>query len=140
MSHGVFDLIHPGHIQHFIAAKKEVDVLIVSLTADLFVNKGPGRPIFNEEIRIKTLSALEAVDFITISRDKTAESIIELIQPDVYFKGSDYKSPDGDPTGKIEDEVQSVKKFGGRIVFTNELTSSSSQLINSFFNSQKRKH
>ena len=138
LSHGVFDLIHPGHIQHFIAAKKEVDVLIVSLTADLFVNKGPGRPIFNEEIRIKTLSALEAVNFITISRDKTAESIIELIQPDVYFKGSDYKSPGGDPTGKIENEVQSVKKFGGKIVFTNELTSSSSQLINSFFNSFER--
>ena len=47
LSHGVFDLVHPGHIQHFLAAKKQVDILVVSITADKFVNKGPGRPIFN---------------------------------------------------------------------------------------------
>ncbi|MCX5713062.1 MAG: adenylyltransferase/cytidyltransferase family protein, partial [Candidatus Omnitrophica bacterium] len=45
--HGVFDLIHPGHIRHLAAAKKEGDVLIVTITADGFVRKGPGRPIFN---------------------------------------------------------------------------------------------
>jgi cytidyltransferase-like protein len=81
LSHGVFDLLHPGHIQHFIAAKKEVDFLIVSITSDAFVNKGPGRPIFAENIRISTLSALSAVDYVTISRGKTAEKIIESIRP-----------------------------------------------------------
>ena len=56
--HGVFDLIHPGHIQHFSAAKKLADVLIVSITADEFVNKGPGRPLFDQNIRVATLCAL----------------------------------------------------------------------------------
>ena len=49
--HGVFDLIHPGHIRHLAAAKKEGDVLMVTVTADPFVRKGPGRPIFNENLR-----------------------------------------------------------------------------------------
>ncbi|NDB86889.1 MAG: cytidyltransferase, partial [Alphaproteobacteria bacterium] len=81
LSHGVFDLVHPGHIQHFIAAKKQVDILIVSITADEFVNKGPGRPIFSEDIRLSTLAALEAVDYVTISRQKTAERIISILKP-----------------------------------------------------------
>ena len=134
LSHGVFDLLHPGHIQHFIAAKRDVDILIVSITADKFVNKGPGRPIFNEQIRISTLSALSAVDFVTISRDKTAEKLIEILTPDIYFKGSDYANDSDDPTGKIKDEKHIVEKFGGKIHFTNEMTSSSSKLINSFLN------
>jgi rfaE bifunctional protein nucleotidyltransferase chain/domain len=135
LSHGVFDLLHPGHIQHFIAAKKEVDFLIVSITSDAFVNKGPGRPIFAENIRISTLSALSAVDYVTISRGKTAEKIIESIRPNIYFKGSDYANASDDPTGKISDEKQIVEKFGGKLHFTDEITSSSSKLINSFLNS-----
>lgn len=135
LSHGVFDLLHPGHIQHFIAAKREVDYLIVSITSDAFVNKGPGRPVFTEDIRISTLSALSAVDYVTISRDKTAEKIIEIVKPDIYFKGSDYANSADDPTGKISDEKKMVERFGGQILFTNEITSSSSKLINNYFNS-----
>ena len=44
--HGVFDLLHPGHIRHFQAARKEGDVLVVTLTKDMYVGKGPGRPVF----------------------------------------------------------------------------------------------
>jgi rfaE bifunctional protein nucleotidyltransferase chain/domain len=134
LSHGVFDLVHPGHIQHFIAAKKEVDYLIVSITADSFVNKGPGRPIFEELIRISTLSALSVVDFVTISREKTAEKIISYLKPDLYFKGSDYVNQANDPTGKIEDERLVVELNGGRVFFTDEMTSSSSKLINAYLN------
>lgn len=134
LSHGVFDLVHPGHIQHFIAAKKEVDYLIVSITADSFVNKGPGRPIFEELIRISTLSALSVVDFVTISREKTAEKIISYLKPDLYFKGSDYVNQADDPTGKIEDERLVVEQNGGRVFFTDEMTSSSSKLINTYLN------
>ena len=49
--HGVFDLLHPGHIRHFEAAKQEGDVLIVTVTQDKYVTKGPGRPVFNEHLR-----------------------------------------------------------------------------------------
>jgi rfaE bifunctional protein nucleotidyltransferase chain/domain len=132
LSHGVFDLLHPGHIQHFLAAKKQVDVLFVSITEDQFVNKGPGRPIFDSSTRISTLGALEAVDFVTVSKAKTAESILEKIRPDLYFKGSDYANEKDDPTGRIADERATVERFGGSLFFTNELTSSSSKLINRF--------
>lgn len=134
LSHGVFDLLHPGHIQHFIAAKRNVDILVVSITSDEFVNKGPGRPIFNESIRMSTLAALTAVDFVTISKDKTAVKLIDMLKPDVYFKGSDYANSTDDPTGKIIDEKKAVQKYGGEVHFTNELTASSSKLINTYLN------
>ena len=49
--HGVFDLLHPGHIQHFEAAKREGDILIVTVTPDEYVGRGPGRPVFNQRLR-----------------------------------------------------------------------------------------
>jgi rfaE bifunctional protein nucleotidyltransferase chain/domain len=135
LSHGVFDLVHPGHVQHFIASKKMVDVLFVSVTEDKFVNKGPGRPAFTHQIRLETLAALEAIDHVVLSESSTSEILISIIQPDFYFKGSDYKNPSDDHTGKITAEKQVVESHGGQIFFTNELTSSSSTLINQYFNS-----
>lgn len=135
LCHGVFDLIHPGHIQHFSASKKLVDVLIVSITADEFVNKGPGRPLFDQETRIASLSALVDVDYVAISYGSTAIQAIEHIKPDLYIKGSDYSNEGDDVTGMISLERQSVEKHGGKIHFTNEITSSSSSLINKFYSS-----
>jgi rfaE bifunctional protein nucleotidyltransferase chain/domain len=135
LCHGVFDLIHPGHIQHFSAAKKLVDVLIVSITADEFVNKGPGRPLFDQKTRLASLSALVDIDYVAISYSSTAIQIIEHIKPDLYIKGSDYLNEEDDITGVISLERQSVEKHGGKIHFTNEITSSSSSLINKFYSS-----
>ena len=50
--HGVFDLLHPGHIRHFREAKAQGDCLVVTVTPDRFVNKGPGRPVFTESLRL----------------------------------------------------------------------------------------
>ena len=58
--HGVFDLLHPGHIRHFEAAKKQGDALIVTLTKDKYVNKGPGRPVFNQRLRLNQLRLFSA--------------------------------------------------------------------------------
>jgi len=135
LCHGVFDLIHPGHIQHFSAAKKLVDILVVSITADEFVNKGPGRPLFDQETRIASLSALVDVDYVAISYSPTAIQVIDHIKPDLYIKGSDYSNEEDDVTGMISLERQHVEKHGGKIHFTNEITSSSSSLINKFFSS-----
>lgn len=133
LCHGVFDLLHVGHIRHLKAAKDEGDVLVVTLTADRFVNKGPGRPVFNENIRAEMLSVLEYVDFVAINHAPTAENVIETVQPDVFVKGSDYENASDDITGKILEERAAVERHGGTIVFTKDITFSSSTLLNRYF-------
>ena len=64
--HGTFDLIHPGHIVHFQEAKALGDILIVTITAENYVNKGPGRPFFNDELRVLSLCNLEVVDYVCL--------------------------------------------------------------------------
>jgi len=128
--HGVFDLIHPGHIRHLSAAKKEGDVLVVTITADKFVKRGPGRPIFNENLRAETLAALHSVDFVSVDNNATAVNAIKAIRPDIYVKGQEYEKKEKDVTGKITDEEEAVKSVGGRIAFTYDITFSSSKLIN----------
>jgi cytidyltransferase-like protein len=133
MCHGVFDLIHPGHFAHFKAAKAKVDILFVSVTGDVHVNKGPGRPLFSELVRAETISMLECIDYVLVSNNETAVQSIEAIKPNIYFKGSDYVNPTDDVTGMIVKEIAKVKEYGGEIQFTNELTASSTNLINSYF-------
>lgn len=132
LCHGVFDLVHMGHVRHLEAARRECDVLIVTLTADRFVNKGPGRPIFPERMRAEMIAALEYVDFVGINPEASAEPVLDAIKPDVYVKGSDYENPEEDITGKISSEREAVERHGGRIVFTKDITFSSSNLINSY--------
>jgi rfaE bifunctional protein nucleotidyltransferase chain/domain len=131
--HGTFELLHPGHIRHLAEARKQGSHLIVTITADKFINKGPGRPVFNEAIRAETLAALEMVDYVGIVAHPTAVEAIEELKPDVYVKGSEYANPGNDPTGKIHDEIQMVHAVGGRIFYTDDITFSSSHLINANF-------
>lgn len=128
--HGVFDLIHPGHIRHLSAAKKEADVLVVTVTADPFVRKGPGRPIFNENLRAETLASFSSVDYVAINHAASAVNCIKLLRPDVYVKGQDYLDKTKDVTGKISEEEEAIISVGGRIAFTNDIAFSSSKLIN----------
>ena len=112
LSHGVFDLLHPGHIHHFDQAKNKADFLVVSITNDKNVLKGPGKPYFNEKLRLKALSSLEQIDFLVLSDEKSAVKVINNIKPNYYFKGSDYKSSKLDVTGKkIDLEIAAVKKW-----------------------------
>jgi len=130
--HGVFDLLHIGHIKHFEEAKKFGDVLVVSITPDEFVNKGPNRPAFTTSLRLEFLSALESVDYVVANKWPTAEEIIKIIQPNVYCKGPDYKNHLDDITGKIKDEVDTVSSVGGKIMYTDDIAFSSSSLLNKF--------
>ena len=77
--HGVFDLVHLGHIRHFNLAKKEGDVLVVTITKDKHVKRGPGRPIFNELLRAETLASLEIVDYVGIIDSPTAIDFFDAI-------------------------------------------------------------
>ena len=132
LCHGVFDLLHIGHIKYFEEAKSMGDILVVTLTPDKFVNKGSGRPVFNQQLRLEAISALECVDYVAINQWPTAIETIQIIKPDVYVKGPDYKNYRNDTTGLILDEIRMTKKFGGRIVYTKDITFSSSKTINSF--------
>lgn len=131
--HGCFDLIHHGHIKHFEAAKKFGDVLVVTVTEDKYVNKGPDRPFFNQNIRAENLAALEVVDFVCVNYASTAIPAINSIKPDFYVKGQDYKVSEQDITGGILVEKKAVEDVGGKLVFTEEVQFSSSNLINQFF-------
>ncbi len=130
LAHGCFDLVHMGHIRHLEAAHAEGDVLFVTVTTDRHVNKGPGRPVFPELFRAEMISALECVDYVAISQWPSAEGVLHLVRPDIYVKGSDYKDDESDITGKIADERRVIESYGGKIVFTEEITYSSSNLIN----------
>lgn len=131
--HGVFDLMHPGHIRHLDAAKRDGDVLVVTITKDEHVNKGPGRPVFNQRLRAESIAALATVDFVAINNWPTAVEAIKLLKPHVYVKGSEYAAAENDLTGMISKEEEAVKEVGGRVRFTNEITFSSTELLNTHF-------
>ena len=133
LCHGVFDILHVGHINHFLEAKKKCEILIVSLTKDEFINKGPNRPVFITENREKFLTNLSCVDFIYVSNIASALDSIKYIKPNYYFKGPDYKHLKKDIKKKIYDEKNLVKKYGGEIIFTDSETFSSSKILNDNF-------
>jgi rfaE bifunctional protein nucleotidyltransferase chain/domain len=134
LAHGTFDLLHIGHVRHLQAARSHGDVLIVTITADAFINKGPGRPVFPESLRAEMLASLAIVDYIGIVPGPDALPAIHAVHPSVYVKGQDYRNPDGDITGRIVAEREAVEGHGGRLVFTEEITYSSTELINQHLN------
>lgn len=130
--HGVFDLIHPGHIRHFSQAKKYGDILVVTITADKFVNKGPGRPVFKQELRAEVLSSIAFIDYVAVVNSAAAIQAIAKIKPDFYIKGPDYIKRKVNPNipQKLKSEEEEVSKWGGKLVFTEDIIFSSSALIN----------
>ena len=133
LCHGTFDLLHVGHIKHIEFAKETADHVVVTLTADDFVSKGPGRPAFNERLRADQMAALADVSLVAINHAVTAVNVINALQPNFYIKGSDYKNPSDDVTGNIGEEAAAVQKHGGKLVFSDAVTFSSSQLLNEKF-------
>lgn len=133
LCHGVFDLMHTGHIFHLQRAKKEGDILVVTITSNEFVNKGPGRPVFSQELRAETLAALGCVDYVAVNHGATAVEVIQRLKPDIYAKGGEYRQATDDITGNIDKERHAVESVGGRIFYTDEVTFSSSSLLNEHF-------
>jgi len=129
LCHGCFDLMHPGHIKYFQAAKKMGDILVVTVTPDIYIDKGPGRPVFNEKLRSESIAALECVDFIAINTWPTAEETLRLLKPNIYVKGQEFEGFE-DNTGKLQKEYQVVQEVGAEMRFTHEVVFSSTDLIN----------
>lgn len=134
LCNGVFDLLHPGHIAHLQAAKAMGDLLVISLTATPYVNRGPGRPIFSDELRLSSLAALACVDYVILTPKVTALEVIEKVRPYIYCKGDEYADASKDVTHNIDKEVAQVRAYGGDVRYTNEITFSSTQLINNHLN------
>lgn len=111
-TNGVFDLLHPGHVDVLLGARAEGAHLIVGVNSDASVrrlNKGPERPVRTEDDRAYVLAALECVDCVVIFDEDTPAELVAALHPDVLVKGGDYRPEDvagGD----------TVRARGGRVV------------------------
>lgn len=132
LCHGVFDLLHVGHIRYLKRSKKFGDLLVVTVTPDEYVNKGPNRPAFSENLRVEAISALEFVDYVAINKWPMAVETIKNLQPDFYVKGKDYSDEKGDKTGGILLERETIESINGKFVIVEEMTFSSSSLMNKY--------
>lgn len=127
--HGCFDIVHPGHVRHLRHAASQGDILLVTVTADIGVGKGVGRPLFPQDLRAENLAALDFVDWVYINPDPTAEALLEQVRPDVYVKGREYESNND---RRFLAEREAVERHGGRVVFSSgDVVFSSTALISS---------
>ena len=110
-TNGVFDLLHPGHIDVLLGARAQGQSLVVGVNGDDSVRrlKGPTRPIRSEAERCYVLAALEAVDAVVTFEEDTPRELIEVVRPDVLVKGGDYAADS--IVGASE-----VRGWGGRVV------------------------
>ncbi len=131
--HGTFDLLHPGHIVHFEEARALGDLLVVTVTGEKYVNKGPGRPFFNDQMRVKSLTAIEFIDYVIVVPYPAAMEAIECVHPDVYCKGREYQDTETDATGNIHDDIKTVERLGGKVRYVGSIVFSSTKLLNRHF-------
>jgi bifunctional ADP-heptose synthase (sugar kinase/adenylyltransferase) len=108
------------------------DVLIVTLTPDIYVDKGPDRPVFGQGLRADSIAALECVDYVAINKWPTAEETLRLLRPNYYVKGQEFENLQ-DKTGKIQKEYEVLKEIGSEIRFTHEIVFSSTKLLKGHF-------
>lgn len=128
--HGVFDLLHVGHIRHLKEARSFGDILVVSITADVHVNKGPHRPAFTDRLRAESLAALECVDYVVVADSPSAVEAIQAIKPAMFVRGQEYKTRPDSKSVKLKLEKAALEACGGEIVFTDDIIFSSTNLIN----------
>ena len=127
LCHGVFDVVHPGHIRHLAFAKTKADILVVSITHDKFVSKGVYRPHVPHHLRAANLAAFEMVDYVIIDNNKLSHSLIKELKPNFFAKGFEYSAKNFKAT---EDEAKIVKRYGGRMLFTpGDIVYSSSKFL-----------
>lgn len=127
--HGCFDIVHPGHVRYLDFARRQGDLLVVSLTGDSQVDKGTQRPYIPEELRAENLAALEAVDLVHVDPHPTACELLAELRPDIYVKGREYEQS-SDPGFAAERQV--LAGYGGRVLFSSgDVVFSSSRLIES---------
>ena len=129
LCHGVFDVVHPGHVRHLAYAKTIADILIVSITADRHIKKGIHRPHIPEGLRALNLAAFEMVDYVMIDDQKTPLKTLAGLKPDFFAKGFEYTSTGLHPATQEESDI--VESYGGQMIFTpGDVVYSSSKFLN----------
>ena len=128
MCHGVFDVVHPGHVRHLMYAKNKAGILIASITADVHIAKGKYRPHVPQDLRAANLAAYEFVDYVIIDKFKKPLENLSFLQPDYFAKGYEYNASGLNP--KTAEELEIVESYGGEVLFTpGDIVYSSSHLI-----------
>lgn len=131
LCHGGFDLLHPGHILHFVSAKRLCDYLFVSITSDYFINKlkGEGRPIFSDKLRAYFAANISCVDYVVISEFEKGVEVINLLKPSYYIKGSDQINKTRKENPVLFEEIDAISSLGGEIKFTLDEKLSTTEII-----------
>jgi rfaE bifunctional protein kinase chain/domain/rfaE bifunctional protein nucleotidyltransferase chain/domain len=132
--HGVFDILHIGHIRLLNRARDHGDIIAVSVVADKSVNRGPGSPFFSQALRMETLANLSVVDYVVVVDSDNALPAIEMIQPHVIIRGQRPFREHFDfcrANAVLED--QAIERIGGRSVSIPGAEHSTSELTNKFF-------
>jgi rfaE bifunctional protein kinase chain/domain/rfaE bifunctional protein nucleotidyltransferase chain/domain len=128
--HGCFDIVHPGHLRYLRFAREQGDILMVSVTSDDAVGKGPDRPYIGEDLRLENLAAIEYVDYVCLDPNHWAGPVLEALQPDIYVKGKEYEES-SDPRFAREREL--VESYGGKVIFSSgEVVYSSTFILSQF--------
>jgi D-glycero-beta-D-manno-heptose 1-phosphate adenylyltransferase len=113
-ANGCFDLLHVGHVRYLQGAAQEADRLIVAVNDDtVAAAKGPGRPILPAADRAELVAALRGVDYVVIFPEPTVTPLLQLLQPDVHCKGTDY-------TADTVPERDTVRAYGGRVAIVGD--------------------
>ena len=113
-ANGCFDLLHVGHVRYLQGAAQEADRLIVAVNDDAVAGgKGPGRPILPAADRAELVAALRGVDYVIIFPEPTVTPLLQLLQPDVHCKGTDY-------TADTVPERDTVRAYGGRVAIVGD--------------------
>lgn len=128
LASGVFDVLHSGHIAYLTECRKYGDKLVVAVTADEYVNKGPGRPMFTARDRAAALAALRLVDDVRVVDGPSVVSVINELHPAVYAKGQEYGT--FDLAGNLQAEIAAVEDGGGTFVLTDTMRGSSTKWLN----------
>ena len=127
--HGNFDVVHPGHVMHLTYAKTKAQILVVSVTADAYIQKGIYRPFVPENLRAENLAAFQMVDYVIIDNHHKPLKNLSILKPDFFAKGFEYSSGGIPPATK--EEAQVVESYGGKMIFTpGDIVYSSTKLLN----------
>lgn len=123
-ANGCFDVLHAGHVRYLEAARALGDILIVAVNSDDQAGrlKGADRPLVPQEQRAEIVSALDAVDLVTIFDEPTVTELLIALKPDIHAKGTDY-------TEETVPERDVVRSFGGRVAIVGDPKDHSSSEI-----------
>lgn len=131
LCHGCFDILHIGHIRHFESAKRLASLLVVSITPDIYVNKGNGRPIFKEGWRAEAVASIRDVDYVVINQWPSAVETIQALKPAFYCKGIEFQD---NMTEALQEEKKAIENVGGKLIFAGPDITHSSEIIDRLAN------